>query len=69
MYLKPSMDINRQYVLNCYPNAHFLNGFIYDGTHKLTGTRWDMIGNEAEYYAWLWAADAIGAEMLRKLEQ
>lgn len=68
IWLHPTMEIHKKYVTSVYPNAHFVNGFIYDGTSKLTGARWDLNGVEAEYYAWMWAYQLIGEEMLRKFE-
>ena len=69
MWLKPKSDEYKQYVTSVYPSAYFKNGFIYDSTnHKITSSRWDNTGIEAEYYAWMWARDIIGEDMLKKLE-
>jgi len=67
-HLRPAMENYKQNVVTIYPNAKFSQGFIYDGWRKITETRWNVSGIEAEYYAWMWAFDAIGQEMLRKLE-
>jgi hypothetical protein len=67
-FLKPATENHRQYVRSIYPNAVFQKGFIYDGTNRLTSTSWDLDGDEAEYYAWMWAYQHICDETLRKLE-
>jgi hypothetical protein len=72
LHLKPACDEHKRFVLSVYPNSIFSKGFIYpcDGNYltPILSTRWDIEGLEAEYYAWMWAAEEISNQMLRKLE-
>jgi hypothetical protein len=76
-YLKPATDNHREYVMSIYPAAAYKAGFVYeDNTYrnKLTEQRMSsdlylQVEYDLEYYAWMWAAEHIGAEMLRKLEE
>ena len=79
MYLKSATNEYKRFVTSIYPNAHFYNGFIYPNwsfrtrhdswlQRPITATRWNISGIEAEYYAWMWASQQIGEDMLRKLE-
>lgn len=68
-WMKPSIENNKQFVMQTYPNAIFMNGFIYNGWDKLTDARWDICGMQAEYYAWLWARSVLENKFMEILSQ